>query len=350
MLIDEASEIEVIDLPPDELLTRLQEGKVYIPEQAARAIQKFFRKGNLTALREMSLRRAAERVDDQMRAYMQTRAIPGPWPAGERLLVCISPSPLAEKLIRTTRRLADELNAEWFAVYVEVASKPENNPANRERIGQHPSTGRGTGCANPAPWRDVSIHEAVLEFARKNNITKIVIGKPLKPRWQEWFTGSIVDQLMYASGDIDVYVISAQPEVRKVSLPGNGSRIVRWDVICSALDWSPCPRLIGVSVRGNPRTGQPGHALPGWLCHLGHLPRPRSIPARSHPVCWHSTIFLIHPYLTFAVSDTQYIVTFIGLFIVSLVVSSLTVRVREQADAAVQRRPNRPPSMTSDVI
>jgi len=106
-VLDEASEIEVIDLPPEELLTRLREGKVYIPEQARRAIQKFFRKGNLTALREISLRRAAERVDDQMRAYMHTRAIPGPWPAAERLLVCISPSPLAEKLVRTTRRLAD---------------------------------------------------------------------------------------------------------------------------------------------------------------------------------------------------------------------------------------------------
>ena len=114
-VIDEASEIEVIDLPPDELLVRLQEGKVYIPEQASRAIDKFFRKGNLTALREMSLRRAAERVDGQMRSYMRTRAISGPWAAGERLLVCISPSPLAEKLVRTTRRLADELNAEWVA-------------------------------------------------------------------------------------------------------------------------------------------------------------------------------------------------------------------------------------------
>ena len=118
-VLDEANEIEVVDLPPHELLQRLKEGKVYVPDQAARAIQQFFRKGNLTALREMTLRRAAERVDDQMRAYMQTRAIPGPWPAGERLLVCISPSPLSERLVRTARRLADELNAEWFAVHVE---------------------------------------------------------------------------------------------------------------------------------------------------------------------------------------------------------------------------------------
>ncbi|MBI2332496.1 MAG: sensor histidine kinase KdpD, partial [Chloroflexi bacterium] len=130
----EASEIEVIDLPPDELLVRLQEGKVYIPDQAARAIQKFFRKGNLTALREMSLRRAADRVDNQMRAYMQTRAIQGIWAASERLLVCISPSPLSERLVRTTRRLADELNAEWTALYVETPQFASMSPEKRDRV------------------------------------------------------------------------------------------------------------------------------------------------------------------------------------------------------------------------
>src|SRR5574342_974081 len=159
-VIDEASEIEVIDLPPDELLTRLREGKVYIPEQAARAIEKFFRTGNLTALREMSLRRAAERVDEQMRSYMQTRAIPGPWHATERLLACISPSPLAEKLVRTTRRLAGELNAEWIAAYVELASKPENKPANRERIGRTLLLAEELG-AKSITLAGRSIHEAV---------------------------------------------------------------------------------------------------------------------------------------------------------------------------------------------
>src|SRR5512135_2886330 len=171
-VIDEASEIEVIDLPPEELLVRMKEGKVYIPDQAARAIQEFFRKGNLTALREMSLRRAAERVDTQMRSYMQTRAIQGPWPATERLLVCISPSPLAEKLVRNTRRLADELNAEWFAVYVEISSKPENNPAQRERIGRTLQLAEELG-AKSLTLAGSSIHEAVLGFARQNNITKV---------------------------------------------------------------------------------------------------------------------------------------------------------------------------------
>src|SRR5512141_368623 len=123
LVIDQASEIEIIDLPPEELLGRLSEGKVYVPEQAARAIQKFFRKGNLTALREMTFRRAAERVDHQMRDYMETSAIPGPWPATERLMICISGHPISERLVRAGRRLADELKAEWFAVHVQTLDR-----------------------------------------------------------------------------------------------------------------------------------------------------------------------------------------------------------------------------------
>ena len=119
-VLDQVTEIELTDLPPDELLIRLQEGKVYVPEQAAQAIRNFFRKGNLTALRELTMRLAAKRVDDQMRDYMKTKAIPGPWPAAERLLVGISSHPLAERLVRSTYRLSDELNTEWLAVYVET--------------------------------------------------------------------------------------------------------------------------------------------------------------------------------------------------------------------------------------
>ena len=119
-VIDEAAEIEVVDLAPPELLQRLREGKVYVPDMAARAIEQFFNEGNLYALRELALRRAAERVDTQMLAYMQTRSIPGPWPVGEYLLVCIGPGPLAERLIRTARRQADRINARWCAIYVET--------------------------------------------------------------------------------------------------------------------------------------------------------------------------------------------------------------------------------------
>lgn len=335
-VLDEASEIEVIDLPPDELMTRLREGKVYIPEQASRAIDKFFRKGNLTALREMSLRRAAERVDDQMRSYMQTRAISGPWAAGERLLVCISPSPLAEKLIRTTRRLADELKAEWYAVYVEITSKPETNPVNRERIGQTLQLAEELG-AKSLTIAGRSIEEAVLEFAHKNNITKVVVGKPLKPRWQELWSGSIVDQLIYASGDIDVYVISARAELSKPKLPTEWQIHRPWRRYVLGLLLVVISTSLGILIRGNL---EPANLVMLYLAStvisaifLGR--GPSLLTAIAGVLAF--DYFLVPPYLTFAVSDTQYFITFIALLIVSLVVSSLTARVREQAESAIQR-------------
>jgi two-component system sensor histidine kinase KdpD len=335
-VIDEASEIEVIDLPPDELLTRLKEGKVYIPEQAARAIQKFFRKGNLTALREMSLRRAAERVDDQMRSYMQTRAISGPWAASERLLVCISPSPLAEKLIRNTRRLADELNAEWFALYVEVASKPENKPANRERIGRALQLAEELG-AKSLTITGHSIHEAILGFARKNNITKVVVGKPIKPRWQELWKGSIVDQLVYASGDIDVYVISAEFGPKRITVPETLHPHHPLGRYLLSLGLVALSTLLSFFVRGEL---EPTNLVMLYLTtviisaiFLGR--GPSLLAAVASVVAF--DLFLVPPYLTFGVSDTQYIITFIVLFVISLIVSSLTARVREQAEAAIQR-------------
>ncbi|OGO35530.1 MAG: two-component sensor histidine kinase [Chloroflexi bacterium RBG_16_57_11] len=335
-MIDEATEIEVIDLPPDELLQRLKEGKVYIPDQAARAIQMFFRKGNLTALREMSLRRAAERVDDQMRAYMQTRAILGPWPAAERLLVCISPNPLAERLVRTTRRLADELNAEWFAIYVELVSRPELKLANRERIGRTLQLAEELG-GKTLTLAGRSIHDAVLEYAHRNNVTKIVVGKPLRPRWQEWLSGSVVDQLIHASGDIDIYVISGRPEPQQGVVPAAWRPHSPWWRYLVSLALVALATLLGLSVRGQL---EPTNLVMLYLAVVViaaiYLGRGPSLLATVAGVLAFD-FFLVPPQLTFAVRDTQYIITFIGLFVVSLVVSTLTARVREQAEASIQR-------------
>jgi two-component system, OmpR family, sensor histidine kinase KdpD len=335
-VIDEAAEIEVIDLPPDELLQRLKEGKVYIPDQAARAIQKFFRKGNLTALREMSLRRAAERVDDQMRAYMQTRAILGPWPAAERLLVCISPNPLAERLVRTTRRLADELNAEWFAIYVEMVSRPELDLAHRERIGRTLQLAEELG-GKTLTLAGRSIHEAVLEYAHQNNITKIVVGKPLRPRWQEWLYGSVVDQLIHASGDIDIYVISGQPAPQEGVVPASWRLHSPWWRYLLSLALVAIATLLGLLTRGKL---EPANLVMLYLTTVVitaiYLGRGPSLLATVTGVLAFD-FFLVPPRLTLAVRDTQYIITFIVLFVVSLVVSTLTARVREQAEASIQR-------------
>jgi two-component system sensor histidine kinase KdpD len=336
LVIDEASEIEVIDLPPDELLQRLKEGKVYVPDQAARAIQKFFRKGNLSALREMSLRRAAERVDDQMRAYMHTRAISGPWPATDRLLVCVSPSPLSEKLIRTTRRLADEIGAEWFAVYVESASTPELNPVNRERIDKAMQLAEDLG-ARTRRLTGRSVPESVLVYARKHNVTKIIVGKPIHSRWRELIAGSIVDKLIYASGDIDVYVINSSIDVKQPILPSEWRPHHPLSRYFLGMGLVAIATLLGMAVQG---ILEPTNLVMLYLActviaaiFLGR--GPALLTSILGVLAF--DFFLIPPYFTLAVSDAQYFVTFIGFFVVSLVISTLTARTREQADAAIQR-------------
>ena len=157
-VLDRAAEIELVDLSPEELLQRLREGKVYVPDQAERAMQRFFRLGNLAALRELALRRTAERVDEQMQTYMQAHAIPGPWPAGERILVCVSPSPLSSRLVRAARRMADRRRAEWIAVYIETPGHYRLSDADRDRVAQtlrlaEQLGGEAVAVVSPAPIR-----------------------------------------------------------------------------------------------------------------------------------------------------------------------------------------------------
>jgi two-component system sensor histidine kinase KdpD len=339
-LIDQASEIEVIDLPPDELLNRLDEGKVYIPEQAARAIEKFFRKGNLTALREMSLRRAADRVDEQMRSYMQTRAIPGPWHAAERLLACISPSPVSERLIRSTRRLAGELNAEWMVLYVETPQLAVISPEKRDRVSRILRQAEELGARTYVLGSSGSVEATVrtiLEFARKNNISKILIGKPLRPRWQEIVRGSMVEMLLRQSDNIDVYVVTSSdqpslpPEENPLRLHSSWPRYL-WSAVLVALA-TAAGFLIGGRI-------EPTNLIMLYLLIVViaavYLGRGPAILASVLGVLAFDFLF-IQPYFTFAVSDTQYIITFIALFLVGVVISQLTARAREQADAAQQR-------------
>jgi two-component system sensor histidine kinase KdpD len=339
-VIDEASEIELIDLPPDELLTRLQSGKVYIPEQAARAIREFFRKGNLTALREMTMRRAAERVDDQMRSYMQTRSIPGPWPAAERLLVCISPSPVSERLIRSARRLADELYAEWMAIYVETPQLTAMSPEKRERVArilrQAEELGAQTSVLG-SPGSVATTAQTILDFARKNNVSKIIVGKPLRPRWHDILRGSMIDSLLRQSGEIDVYVVttsdqpSMPPEENPLRIHSSLSRYL-WSVLLVVIATG-----VGFLIGGRL---EPTNLVMVYLLTVViaaiYLGRGPAILASILGVLAFDFLF-VTPYFTFAVSDTQYIITFIALFFVGLVISQLTARAREQAEAAHQR-------------
>jgi len=214
LVLDEASEIEVVDLPPEELLLRFREGKVYIPEQAIRAMENFFEAGNLIALREITLRRAANRQDEQMRQYLQTYPTAGLWPVTERLLVCISGGPNSEHLIRTARRLAEELKTEWHALYVETTGDDRLTQENRERIWRELRLAESLGAKEVATLTADSAAEAVIDYAQKQKITKVIVGRPTRPRWREWAKGSFVDQILRRSKAIEVYVVS-EAEVTK---------------------------------------------------------------------------------------------------------------------------------------
>ena len=180
-VIDSAAEIELVDLPPDELIKRLKEGKVYVPEQIASATEKFFRKGNLTALRELTMRTAAKHVDEQTLAYMKTHAIRGPWPSGERLLLFIGPGSLGSRLVRSARRLAYELGAEWSALYVETPESARLSSEQQDQIMDSLRLAQRLGAKTVTIQGD-SIATAVMEYAKANNVTKIVVAKPQRKR------------------------------------------------------------------------------------------------------------------------------------------------------------------------
>ncbi len=206
MLLDIADKIELIDLEPEELLKRLSEGKVYTPDRAELAVQNFFREGNLTALREMALRLTAERVDQQMQDYMQVKHIAGPWKTGERLMVAVSPSPLSERLVRWTRRIAYSLKAPWIAVYVEPL-RPLADP-NRAQLARNLSLVHKLGGELITTSSDDPVR-ALMQIAQQRNITQIIIGKPTRTIFQDLLRGgSLVNRLIRASGEVDVYVVT----------------------------------------------------------------------------------------------------------------------------------------------
>src|SRR5579883_2420840 len=209
-VFDTAYEVRVVDLPVDELLERLHEGKVYVPHQAARAVENFFKEGNLTALRELALRRTAERVDAKMRLYKAAHGIEETWHAGERVLVCVSASPHSARLVRAARRGATSLHAELVGVYVETAASLRMSEADRERLAQNLRLVESLG-GEAVVLRGEDAAAETVTYARKRNVTKIVVGKPTHARWRDVLRPSFLDDIVRQSREIDVYVISGQP-------------------------------------------------------------------------------------------------------------------------------------------
>src|SRR6266550_895387 len=185
-VFDRADAIELVDLTPDDLIERLKEGKVYVPKQAARALEHYFSPGNLTALRELALRRTAERVDEQLLTHMQANAIAGPWAAGERILVCLSEDPRAAGLVRYTKRMADRVHAPWTAISIETRRSLQLTDEQRDRLADTLRLAEALGAeALTIPGVERRIADDVIKFAQANNVTQIIIGKSARSRWFE---------------------------------------------------------------------------------------------------------------------------------------------------------------------
>jgi two-component system sensor histidine kinase KdpD len=335
-ILDEADEIKLVDLPPEELQQRLKEGKVYIPGQAQRALQKFFRLGNLNALREIALRQTAERVGEKMRTYMETHAIPGPWHAEERVLVCLGPTPTTEHLVRAARRLADELHGDLLAIYVETGVHNRLDEASKERVRNGLQLAEELG-AKTTVLAGSSVANSILDFAKRHNITKIVVGKTLRPIWLDLLRGSLVDYLIRHSGNLDIYVISGRSE-QPQTIPVSGIQAhFHWADFGLATFFIAIATLVSLPLRS---VVEPTNLVMIYLLMIMLV----ALRFGLGPSLYASVLgvlsfdfFMIPPYYTFAVSDLRYLFTFVTLLIVGLLTSSLAVRARDQAEVAQRR-------------
>ncbi len=248
-VFDRADAVELVDLTPEDLIQRLKEGKVYVPRQAERALEHFFSPANLTALRELALRRTAERVDEQLLSEMQAHAIQGPWPAGERILVCISEDPRCAGLVRYSKRLADRLHGPWIALHVEGRRAVQLSEEERDRIADTLRLAEALG-GEPVtlPASNRSIADDVIGYAQANNVTQIVIGKSARTRWFEILHGSVVHELARRSGNISVHVIAGdaiagQPIPKKSVRAAEREEIFdRAALSCRSRGGRRCPR------------------------------------------------------------------------------------------------------------
>src|SRR5258706_9907690 len=226
-VLEQADEVELIDTAPDELLERLREGKIYSPEAAERAVKHFFNKGNLIALREMALRKTAAQVDSQMDGFRRDHAVRETWAATERILVSVGPSPLSVRVVRSARRLAAAIKAPWIAAYVETPNAASLSQLNQEPVAETLRLAQQLG-AETLTISGTSIAEALVSYARTRNVTKIVIGKPERPRWREWIRPSVVDDVIRQSWEIDVYVIRGDSNDPLARPPAEQRRPVHW--------------------------------------------------------------------------------------------------------------------------
>jgi two-component system sensor histidine kinase KdpD len=342
-VFDRADAIELVDLTPDDLIERLKEGKVYVPKQAERALEHYFSPGNLTALRELALRRTAERVDEQLLSHMQAHAIPGPWAAGERILVCVSEDPRAAGLVRYAKRLADRLHAPFTALCVETRRSLQWSEVERDRVADTLRLAEALGGeAITLPGGDRSIADDVIGYAQANNVTQIVVGKSTRSRWFEILHGSVVHELVRRSGNISVHVIAGE-ELARDPIPKKTVRAA--EQVAPFDPWPYAAALLAVAVALGvgeliePFLGIENVDLVFLTAVVGIAVRyglwPSLLATVASSLCYN--FFFLPPIYTFTITDPTNIGAFVFFTIVAVVVSHFAARGRTRTVAAHER-------------
>jgi two-component system, OmpR family, sensor histidine kinase KdpD len=336
---EQADEVELVDLPADELIQRMREGKVYFPQVAEQALGSFFRPGNLIALRELALRRTADRVDVQMQRYRKDHAVGETWPTAERVLVCLGPSPYGQHLVRSARLLASRLKAEWIAIYVENTRHGGMAPSDREQLERTLRLAEQLG-GKAVTLTAENTAEEILAFARARNVTKILLGKPPHAGIWRLVRRDFVSDLIRESGGIDVYIMGGTAEERLARIRSARRPRRPWAPYLYSLAVVGMASAVSAFLR--PFVEPVNLAMIYLLgvavvaTRLGVGP---SILASIASVALFDFLF-VPPYLTFAVGDSQYLITFVVMTLVALLISSLAARARLQAERAraAQRR------------
>ena len=333
-VIDKADDIEIIDLTPEDLIQRLKDGKVYVPHQAERAIRHYFSPGNLTALRELALRRTAQRVDEQMVRYMQAHAIPGPWAAGERILACIGSDASGTDVVRHAKRMADSLKAPWTAVHVETGRELNLSDAERDRIAEAMRLAQRLGAETVTlPGQDPA--ETIAEYARANNVTHIIIVQPPRAWWLGVFSGSLAQQLIRKSGGAGVHVLGRNQEVsekRAFAAPTGEARAYLGSLAFVAVS-------LGIAQLLHQMLGLASVAMAFLTAVLVSAVVYGLWPAlfASFASVLAYNFFFLPPLYTFTIADPENVAALFFFGVTAVIASNLTARVRAQAIVARQR-------------
>lgn len=335
-ILDTANEVELLDISPDELLQRLKDGKVYTADKTTDAISNFFRKGNLSALRELSLRLTADRVDKQVRDYMQENRIPGPWKSTQRILIGIGPSPNSAELIRWARRIAYTMEASWIAVNVETPHQPDDK--QKLSLIKNLELAKELG-AEVITTSDTDIVKGIIRIAKGQNVSHIVIGKTQNRNFiSNIFKISIVDRILKECGKIDVYIVSGDEyddeSKQGIKIPKLQSDILKY--LLSALI------VCLVAALCYPLSDVLGYQTVALmllfivtLLPLRFGPGPVLLSAVISPVIWN--YFFVPPRFTFSISRSEDILMFIMFLIIALVTGILTTKIRQREKTVAHR-------------